>query len=217
MSQQPARPRRAFTLIELLVVIAIIAILAAILFPVFAQARDKARQAACLSNCKQLGLAWVMYAQDNDETSPNPGFLGRIWVKDFGNKPSRPDDIYFQDLIRPYAKNDDFAYCPSAGKDFVWIWPGSGFKSSFRVNGTSYWYNWFYWNGARLAKVNKVSDSPISIDMPYGPDYVNLRHPRGIDVVYADGHAKFAHLNDHDLPNYKGGNWYDQNHQADGQ
>ena len=62
--------KRAFTLIELLVVIAIIAILAAILFPVFAQARDKARQASCLSNMKQQGLAVHMYAQDYDEMVP---------------------------------------------------------------------------------------------------------------------------------------------------
>src|SRR5919201_350445 len=63
-------PRLGFTLIELLVVIAIIAILAAILFPVFAQAREKARAITCVSNAKQIGLGWLMYAQDYDEVLP---------------------------------------------------------------------------------------------------------------------------------------------------
>ncbi|MBC8136817.1 MAG: prepilin-type N-terminal cleavage/methylation domain-containing protein [Fibrella sp.] len=81
-----ARARRAFTLIELLVVIAIIAILAAILFPVFAQAREKGRQTACLSNMKQFGNAFMMYAQDYDETLCE---LNQPWVV----------------VIQPYTEN----------------------------------------------------------------------------------------------------------------
>jgi prepilin-type N-terminal cleavage/methylation domain-containing protein len=74
--------RRAFTLIELLVVIAIIAVLAAILFPVFAQAREKARGLSCLSNCRQTGIALQMYVQDSDETLPlnSHAAAGASWL-----------------------------------------------------------------------------------------------------------------------------------------
>ena len=78
------RERHGFTLIELLVVIAIIAILAAILFPVFAKARAKARQTACMSNLKQLGLGFEMYAQDFDEFLP-------IWGYGDSSEPERGD------------------------------------------------------------------------------------------------------------------------------
>ena len=105
-----AKRRLAFTLIELLVVIAIIAILAAILFPVFAQAREKARSAACLSNLKQIGTAVMMYTQDNDE------FLPYNYEYTWGPDCSGPTGqlYWWQDLCRPYVKNEQVYSCPSA-------------------------------------------------------------------------------------------------------
>ncbi|MGQ9737956.1 MAG: DUF1559 family PulG-like putative transporter [Armatimonadota bacterium] len=96
---------RGFTLIELLVVIAIIAILAAILFPVFAQAREKARATACLSNMKQLALGIQMYAQDYDEV-----YVGSyVYANGWGQCPM----FVWQDLIYPYIKNRQIFGCPS--------------------------------------------------------------------------------------------------------
>src|SRR5436309_3385247 len=103
----PMQHRRAFTLIEFLVVIAIIAILAAILFPVFAQAREKARQAACFSNCKQLCLAYQMYAQDYDETIvPGCNFNAGYDQK---NDPRS----WYDGLLEPYVKSLGVFHCPS--------------------------------------------------------------------------------------------------------
>lgn len=122
--------RRGFTLIELLVVIAIIAILAAILFPVFAQAREKARQTSCLSNMRQLGTGAMMYSQDYDERLipswlclngtdvtaggcnndlPTPG-AGRLWT--------------WTTLVQPYVKNWQIILCPSAKDGWGPGWPG---------------------------------------------------------------------------------------------
>src|ERR1700687_3605671 len=106
--------RIGFTLIDLLVVIAIIAILAAILFPVFAQARDKARQSACLSNAKQIGLAVTMYANDYDETF--------FWQKDWNEEvdvgsgfwgPSYKTYVRWPFAHAPYIKNFEVYKCPS--------------------------------------------------------------------------------------------------------
>jgi prepilin-type N-terminal cleavage/methylation domain-containing protein/prepilin-type processing-associated H-X9-DG protein len=112
------RSRRGFTLIELLVVIAIIAILAAILFPVFAQARDQARQTTCLNNCKQLGTALQMYAQDYDEGLPSWSFgklLSSPIFKDWGYSTWVP-------AMMPYVKNTGVFACPN-GPTTGTSWP----------------------------------------------------------------------------------------------
>jgi prepilin-type N-terminal cleavage/methylation domain-containing protein/prepilin-type processing-associated H-X9-DG protein len=120
--------RRGFTLIELLVVIAIIAILAAILFPVFAQARDKARGAACLSNIKQLGTALVMYVQDYDEMLPH-----HTDASDFMNPTAVAN---WARSVQPYSKNTGILACPSAT-----LWPSvnpatqGNTKNSYQGNG----------------------------------------------------------------------------------
>src|SRR5215471_7629509 len=101
--------RAAFTLIELLVVIAIIAILAAILFPVFAQAREKARAISCLSNCKQSGLAYAMYTQDYDETTPLQ--VSPVTARDANNY-FVVSGGYWYNLIQPYVKNWQLMICP---------------------------------------------------------------------------------------------------------
>ena len=144
--------RRGFTLIELLVVIAIIAILAAILFPVFAQARASARQTTCVNNTKQFVLAALMYSSDYDETLPRLDNNGHC----YWNPPENPCDLpdwgnpnegrvpgqkpMFANVIMPYIKNKDMFYCPEIGKT-DWA---SVAANSAALTGVS-----FTWNPAR--------------------------------------------------------------------
>ncbi len=119
------RQRRGFTLIELLVVIAIIAILAAILFPVFARARAKARQAACLSNLKQLGLGFMMYASDCDDLLPDLG-------------PSRANWSYawYQNLLYPsYYQRTYRAVGPYVKNGLIWFCQDDPFRSAAQAAG----------------------------------------------------------------------------------
>ena len=120
INKSAAIPRQgvaAFTLIELLVVIAIIAILAAILFPVFAQAREKARQAACQSNLRQIGLAFRMYADDYDGLQPDRRDLKASLpggYKPWNNWPtSDPRGGWAVAVMMPYVKNGGIWSCPS--------------------------------------------------------------------------------------------------------
>jgi prepilin-type N-terminal cleavage/methylation domain-containing protein/prepilin-type processing-associated H-X9-DG protein len=219
---------QGFTLIELLVVIAIIAILAAILFPVFAQARDSARQTTCLNNQKQLGTALMMYAQDYDETLPSWPF--RSGAGGLFNDPRFKDWSYstWVDAVMPYVKNNRVFSCPNGpqtGANVVYGPKGSQMVINLAIS--EYVENWD--NGfARLAALAGAKNGPSDVavvaescyagifqdwsdnyNIPGKPKNFglyrlycangagnNLCTPRhkehGVNIVYADGHAKFV-------------------------
>ena len=192
------RRRLGFTLIELLVVIAIIAILAAILFPVFAQAREAARKAQCQSNLKQIGTAWAMYAQDYDErclintwnnnTTPN-GQKNRIWLQQ----------------IQPYAKNYGIGRCASDPAP----WTATDQEFNVSVTGSYAMQSWGEWTMAEIAAPadyflvwdtsrlswfgnnawigEETSDSAFEWG---NTRFFAARHQDQINMLYADGHVK---------------------------
>jgi prepilin-type N-terminal cleavage/methylation domain-containing protein/prepilin-type processing-associated H-X9-DG protein len=206
--------RRGFTLIELLVVIAIIAILAAILFPVFARAREKARQASCQSNEKQLALGVLMYAQDYDERLPIR------WA-------STPDGNYYvPNLLYPYIKNVQLFECPSWSQNvglldlgtialsYGWLGgapshPGASGTVACTICGRFCAKNYHCFDGYRGVKIGAI-DAPANTIMIHervsvsSPDYDNgvhtfcnyfyqdayHAHNAGNNFAFQDGHVK---------------------------
>jgi prepilin-type N-terminal cleavage/methylation domain-containing protein/prepilin-type processing-associated H-X9-DG protein len=189
--------RRGFTLIELLVVIAIIAILASILFPVFAKAREKARQTSCLSNLKQLDMAFQSYAQDYDEQLPMSGVATGtavqpypygywLWSSALNVWDVRGGAIY------PYIKNSQIYLCPS--------------RKSFVPSGCTYSMNG-QCSGASLGMIDDVSgtcmlneadcdDATSSSDgTTFDGGLGASIHNGGSNVAFADGHAKWLNAN----------------------
>ncbi len=195
--------KKGFTLIELLVVIAIIAILAAILFPVFARAKEAAKRTTCLSNLRQFGLAWTMYAGDADERAcPSYALHGTVaWDFRFDT----PNGKAALGLIGPYTKSDVLARCPS--------WTGASGGRPY----TGYAYNASYVGGdedaglptAATGQIELPADCALFADAGYGANpvkphnflrspsdvlylagKVHYRHNGGANVAYADGHAK---------------------------
>ncbi len=180
--------RRGFTLIELLVVIAIIAILAAILFPVFAKAREKARQTSCLNNAKQLGLALLQYAQDYDEVMV-PCYLSNT-----------SPTVYWVHSVEPYLKNTQITKCPSA-----------------TGGPPCYGYNHNYLTSASLGSIVSPAETIMFVDVGQTEtgaeryDYhcrppsamnsstiarPNPRHNDGCNLAFVDGHAKWMKPSD---------------------
>jgi len=156
--------RRGFTLIELLVVIAIIAILAAILFPVFAQARAKARGASCLSNLKQLTLGMVMYAQDYDETFPQWKWDQSYSGGGGGPGPTNDATTLWWNAIYPYVKNVQVYNCPDNNYNFTTRQDGH--------------WGWFT-SGANVTKIVGLNPVFYDADIGYGAlEPLTYDHPK---------------------------------------
>lgn len=217
----PVRRKRAFTLIELLVVIAIIAILAAILFPVFARARENARRTSCMSNLKQIGLGMMMYVQDYDEHYPmnywrtgypgvkqtDPSMPGYKYEVSCGDSTCDGHYVTWMDIIFPYVRTVQIFDCPS---QTAHTYPSYGFSDAI-AGWRSAYNNGVSPNGAMsMAAVNRPSEVVFLLD--YYSLYNIIANPwnaktwadpastlhrqiaphlEGGNICYADGHVKW--------------------------
>jgi prepilin-type N-terminal cleavage/methylation domain-containing protein/prepilin-type processing-associated H-X9-DG protein len=188
--------RKGFTLIELLVVIAIIAILAAILFPVFARAREKARQTSCLSNAKQITLAVMQYTQDYDECLPF-----------YQNEPNGITNRMWYQVIYPYIMNEQVLRCPSSPSITVgygWNIDCIGYGSSSGVRLPPVSLATLKYPSTTLLFADKGGSTAgyyrpsrwIGNPSTYGYLYDTYEpqmkvHNGGPNVGFADGHAKW--------------------------
>jgi prepilin-type N-terminal cleavage/methylation domain-containing protein/prepilin-type processing-associated H-X9-DG protein len=211
--------KRAFTLIELLVVIAIIAILAAILFPVFAQAKESAKKAVCISNMKQLGLATALYTTDHDDSLMNATFsplgagLEGGWVY-FGTFPANtaPAGQGFdvkRGSLYPYVKNAGVFVCPSdsEGQSSGNSYAINGCLQSLQTIGFSHGKNlgvaasasdwvlfgeevWVESADSESASFLSRSSTPDGF-MLYPVKLLSTRHAGGSNATFVDSHAKW--------------------------
>ncbi|MFP4250042.1 MAG: DUF1559 domain-containing protein [Armatimonadota bacterium] len=211
--------RHGFTLIELLVVIAIIAILAAILFPVFARAREKARQSSCLSNVKQINLGILMYAQDYDERFPpyrwNQDPPQSVWI-DRDNSAAM-NRHFWAECVEPYLNNLQILFCPSSNYDVSTMSNGKRYLT-YAYNGRLHRTKLALWKN--VANKIMIGDLGMKHSDRTPPGYVenwfiwwtndsdgtwsqyswwsNI-HNGGGNYGYVDGHAKWLSETDPSL------------------